>query len=111
MTDPSTLRGDRRSVARRACRLIVRYRTAGPWHPATAVDVSARGCRLRVGEPLERGASVDLAFARPGPASEDVRVQGKVTWCRPEGLSHQAGLHFPEPFETIEALLAPVSEP
>ncbi len=111
MTDPSTLRGDRRSTARRACHLVVRYRAGAGWHPATAVDLSARGCRIRVGEPLEHGSRVELAFARPGPRPEEVHVEGQVTWCRPEGLSHQAGLHFPDPPEAIEALLAPLSEP
>lgn len=85
---------DRRSSTRRACLLVVRYRRGAAWRPATAVDLSAHGCRLRIGEDLTRGAEIDVVFARPDAAAPEVRVAGRVMWCRLEGLSHQAGVHF-----------------
>jgi hypothetical protein len=103
---------DRRSSTRRACRLVVRYRTDGSWRPATAVDLSERGCRLRIGEDLPRGAVVRVAFARPeaeGQAPAEVQGTGAVIWCRLEGLSHQAGVHFTEPPPDVEELLAPLA--
>jgi len=84
---------DRRSSTRRACLLGARYRVAAGWHPATLVDLSARGCRLRIGEDLPRGAAVRVELS-PRGASAPVDLTGSVMWCRLEGLSHQAGVHF-----------------
>jgi hypothetical protein len=84
---------DRRSTTRRACLLGARYRLASSWHPATLVDLSARGCRLRIGEDLPRGAAVRVELS-PRGASAPVDLAGSVMWCRLEGLSHQAGVHF-----------------
>jgi len=84
---------DRRRATRRACRLGARYRLAGGWHPASLVDLSARGCRLRIGEDLARGAAVRVELKTPG-ATAPVDLGGVVVWCRLEGLSHQAGVHF-----------------
>ena len=84
---------DRRSATRRACLLGARYRVTTAWHPATLVDLSARGCRLRIGEDLPRGAAVRVELKGQGPAAA-VDLTGLVVWCRLEGLSHQAGVHF-----------------
>jgi hypothetical protein len=97
---------ERRTSARRACVLQVRYREkGGQWHPATAMDLSTRGCRLRVGEDLPRAAPVRVAFAGRAAGAAAVEVQGTVMWCRLEGLSYQAGIHFPEEHEELQALL------
>src|SRR5262245_28167863 len=58
----SSGRSNRRVTARKACLLTVRYRSVGDWHPATAMDLSPHGCRLRVGEDLPRGKGVHVAF-------------------------------------------------
>jgi hypothetical protein len=93
-------RNNRRITARRACLLTVRYRVAGEWRPATAMDLSPYGCRLRVGEDIARGAMVAVVFETPigdGAHSTMVEVPGRVMWARLEGLSFQVGLHFDEP--------------
>ena len=90
-------RTNRRLTARKACLLTVRYKTAKDWHPATCMDLSRDGCRLRLGEDLPRGSSVVLLFEAPladGARSPSVEVTGTVTWARLEGLSFQTGLHF-----------------
>jgi hypothetical protein len=87
---------NRRLAPRLACQLVVRYRTEGAVHPATAVDVSNLGCRLRVGQDLARGSHVTVLLQRrPGvvPPAE-VLVPGTVVWCRNEGLSYQVGVAF-----------------
>jgi hypothetical protein len=90
MSETGTQRGNRRLSARRACRLTVRYKAEGGWHPATAMDLSQKGCRLRVG---------DLTVAFEAPISDqqtaiEVAVPGTVIWSRREGLSYQAGVLF-----------------
>ena len=95
---------DRRSSTRRACLLGARYRVATGWHPATLVDLSARGCRLRIGEDLPRGAAVRVELS-PRGASTPVDLTGSVMWCRLEGLSHQAGVHFDDPPDDLIGLL------
>ena len=90
---------NRRITARRACRLSVRYRVKDDWHPATAMDLSQRGARLRVGEDLARGARLVVRFELPlrdGAEVPAVDVAASVIWSRAEGLSHQAGLLFDE---------------
>jgi len=99
---------DRRSTTRRACLLGARYRLASSWHPATLVDLSARGCRLRIGEDLPRGAAVRVELAPKGPA-RPVELTGSVVWCRLEGLSHQAGVHFDQPPDDLMELLGSAS--
>jgi hypothetical protein len=95
---------DRRSSTRRACRLGARYRLAAGWHPATLVDLSARGCRLRIGEDLTRGAAVRVELKAQG-AGPPVDLSGLVVWCRLEGLSHQAGVHFDDAPDDLMGLL------
>ena len=97
-------RTNRRLTARKACLLTVRYRTEKDWHPATCMDLSREGCRLRLGEDLRRGSSVTLLFEAPladGARSPSVEVIGSVTWARPEGLSYQTGVHFSEGLNAI----------
>jgi hypothetical protein len=95
---------DRRSSTRRACLLVARYRVGTGWHPATLVDLSARGCRLRIGEDLARGAAVRVELS-PRGASAPVDLTGSVMWCRLEGLSHQVGVHFDDPPDDLASLL------
>jgi hypothetical protein len=95
---------DRRSSTRRACLLVARYRVGTGWHPATLVDLSARGCRLRIGEDLARGAAVRVELS-PRGASAPVDLTGSVIWCRLEGLSHQVGVHFDDPPDDLASLL------
>jgi hypothetical protein len=95
---------DRRSSTRRACLLGARYKMGSAWHPATLVDLSARGCRLRVGEDLPRGASVRVELSARGAAAP-TDLAGTVMWCRLEGLSHQAGVHFEDAPEDLMDLL------
>jgi hypothetical protein len=94
---------DRRSSTRRACRLGARYRLAASWHPATLVDLSARGCRLRIGEDLPRGATVRVELS--AGTAPPVELAGAVIWCRLEGLSHQAGVHFDDAPDDLMDLL------
>jgi hypothetical protein len=96
-SDAGTPRTNRRLTARKACLLTVRYRSGEDWHPATCMDLSREGCRLRLGEDLPRGSRVTLLFEAPladGARSPSVEVTGSVTWVRLEGLSYQVGLHF-----------------
>jgi hypothetical protein len=102
---------NRRITSRRACLLVVRYRAESEWRPATAMDISPHGCRLRVGEDLGKGKKVTVIFEAPlrdGAQAAGVEVPGSVQWSRLEGLSYQAGVHFggsPEGLiEVLEAL-------
>jgi hypothetical protein len=108
MTNPPTGRTNRRLTARHACQLTVRYRTTRDWHPATAMDLAANGCRLRVGEDLPRGTEVSVVFELPlrdGSKALAVEVPGSVIWSRIEGLSRQAGILFPSPPNALEELI------
>ncbi len=108
MSDAGTQRGNRRLSARRACRLTVRYKLEGGWHPATAMDLSHRGCRLRVGEDLPRGRDVVVGFEAPisdQRTAIEVEVDGTVIWSRREGLSHQAGVLFNGTPEALQEIL------
>jgi hypothetical protein len=103
-------RSNRRITARKACLLTVRYRANGAWRPATAMDLSPYGCRLRVGEDIPRGASVAVVFevpVRDGAQTPAVEVPGKAIWARLEGLSFQVGVHFEDsPMALLEILSA-----
>jgi len=99
---------NRRVTARRACRLGVRYRLKNDWHPATAMDLSLRGTRLRVGEDLDRGSVVRVLFELPlrdGAALPSVEVGAAVIWSRVEGLSHQVGLLFEDDPKALEEVM------
>jgi PilZ domain len=103
-------RSNRRITARKACLLTVRYRANGEWRPATAMDLSPYGCRLRVGEDIARGAIVAVSFEVPiqdGVRSASVEVPGRAIWARLEGLSYQIGVHFEDsPLGLLEILSA-----
>jgi hypothetical protein len=60
------------------------------------MDLSLKGCRLRLGEDLPRGLTLAVAFETPeGKGTPlEVEVTGQVIWSRREGLSHQVGIHF-----------------
>jgi len=108
MSDPTADGIDRRSATRRACLLGARYNLGSAWHPATLVDLSARGCRLRIGEDLTRGATVRVQLTAPAGgthARPPVELAGLVVWCRLEGISHQAGVHFENPPPDLMDLL------
>jgi hypothetical protein len=104
---PSIPRSNRRLTARRACKLTVRYRSEQGWHPATAMDLSQKGTRLRLGEDLARGIAVMVAFETPeGAQPIEVEIPGQVIWSRREGLSYQAGIHFDEVPEALSEILS-----
>jgi predicted deacylase len=87
--------------------LVVHYRTTSEWRPATAMDLSVIGCRLRLGEDLERGSQVTVRFESPeGVSKVAADVPGVVIWSRLEGLSYQAGLKFSEASEGLHELLS-----
>jgi hypothetical protein len=101
-------RPNRRLSARRACLLSVRYRAAKDWHPATVVNISTTGCRLRLGQDLERGTPVAVQFDAPlrdGATALHADVEGVVSWSRPEGLSFQVGIQFRAPSSALSDLL------
>jgi hypothetical protein len=110
--EPSTRRPNRRLQARRACLITVRYRSRKDWHPATAMDISTVGCRLRLGEDLATGTELTVMLERlaGGDATPlSVEVPGVVMWSRLEGLSHQAGIQFrgqPQGLDEILGALA-----
>jgi hypothetical protein len=101
-------KGNRRLVSRRTCLLSASYQVKSQWHPATAMDLSRRGCRLRLGENLSREArvTVQLECARPGVEAEPRRLlaEGSVVWSRREGLSYQCGILFIEDQPQVEEL-------
>ena len=104
--EPVPPRTNRRRSSRTACRLTVRYRTGKEWRGATAMDLSTRGCRIRVGEDLARGGPVTVGFE--GEGSPPFEVSGQVIWCRREGLSYQAGIHFATAPDALEAILTAI---
>jgi len=109
MTEEVEVETERRSSTRAVCTLSVQYRREKDWHPATVMDLSSNGCRLRLGEDLPSSVPVSVRFQLPlkdGAATPWVDVAATVTWCRIEGLSRQAGLHFARSPAELEELLA-----
>lgn len=101
-------RANRRLNARVACRLAVSYSTGAEWHPATGMDLSSNGCRLRLGEDIPRGSTLRVRFEH-SPAegtNQKAEIAGTVIWSRLEGLSYQVGIHFPEEDGGINDILA-----
>jgi len=91
-----------------ACQLTVRYRAGKQWHPATAMNLSSHGCRLRLGEDLPRGSEVALSFEAPlkdGAEGLSLEISGNVIWCRHEGLSFQAGIQFSGESDALREIL------
>jgi hypothetical protein len=112
MSETSPTRSNRRLTARHACHLTVRYRIGADWHPATAMDLSMGGCRLRLGEDLPREGTVVVAFESPRTSDAptlEVQATGSVIWSRREGLSFQAGIHFQDAPDALEGILNTVA--
>jgi hypothetical protein len=106
MAQASAPKGNRRLAARRACHLVASYQFKGHSHPATAMDLSRRGCRLRLGEQLPRGTRVSIVLeCAPADCGEPLRLEaeGSVVWSRLEGLSYQCGIHFLAERDEVEA--------
>jgi|MudIll2142460700_1097286.scaffolds.fasta_scaffold92075_2 hypothetical protein len=99
---------ERRRALRLACALIVHYKAGPTWHPASALDLSEGGCRVRIGEDLGFGSPVRLRFElaiRDGMTASSAELEGMVAWCRREGLSHQAGIRFSAAPGVLEPIL------
>jgi hypothetical protein len=100
-------RANRRLSARVACRLAVSYSTGAEWHPATGMDLSSNGCRLRLGEDIPRGSSLRVRFEHVGPeGGMKAELEGTVIWSRLEGLSYQVGIHFPAEDAGVNEILS-----
>lgn len=99
---------NRRSSARHVCQLQVDYNAGRGWRRATALDLSPHGCRLRLGEELARGTPVSVRFTQPTAGGDEISAQldGTLIWLRVEGLSYQAGVHFPGGTRELEAIIA-----
>ena len=107
-TTGSIKRPNRRITARIACRLSVSYAaTPGEWRPATAMDLSRLGCRLRTGEdlPRDKKVSVRVEFRMADEPTLTVDGIGTVMWTRLEGLSYQTGIQFDGEPEGLSDLL------
>lgn len=103
---------NRRVISRKACLLTVMYRTRDSWHPATAMDLSQNGCRLRLGEDLARATKLTVLLESPeleGIRPVHVEVAGNVIWSRLEGLSYQVGIHFTNSPWELEVIVADMS--
>ena len=101
-------RPNRRITARLASRLIVSYAAIDrDWRPATAMDLSRLGCRLRTGEDLERDtkALVRVEYHVENEPPLRVDASGTVIWGRLEGLSYQVGIQFGDEPEGLADLL------
>src|SRR5262245_24785873 len=106
---PSPRRTNRRLTARITCHLTVSYRPQQDWHRATAMDLSRNGCRLRLGEALERGSTIGVRVTHPGRGEaqpQTAELEGRVIWSRLEGLSHQVGVQFLTDSPELNTILA-----
>ena len=107
-TTGSIKRPNRRITARIACRLSVSYAVpGGEWRPATAMDLSRLGCRLRTGEelPRDKDVAVRIEFRIGDEPPLVVDAKGPVIWSRLEGLSYQVGIQFTKEPEKLSELL------
>jgi hypothetical protein len=114
MSDPGDRpRANRRLSARVACRLAVSYYGGDQWHPATGMDLSATGCRIRLGEDLPRASSLRVRIDPRTIGGEPLRAElsGVVVWTRLEGLSYQAGIQFTSDDEKLHRIMHLLSEP
>jgi hypothetical protein len=75
------------------------------------MDLSMRGCRLRLGEDLPREGTLVVAFENQQPQGQalEVEVPGRVIWSRREGLSFQVGIHFEDAPDALERILNTVA--
>ena len=78
------------------------------------MDLSRRGCRLRLGEELRRGTRASVRFSHAAAQGDgaplSAEVTGDVIWSRLEGLSYQAGIHFPDDSQSLLELLGTLAE-
>jgi hypothetical protein len=73
------------------------------------MDLSMRGCRLRLGEDLPRASKVRVVFERlvsDGTPSLEVEADGLVIWARREGLSYQVGIRFDDAPDVLGEILS-----
>jgi hypothetical protein len=70
------------------------------------MDLSLLGCRLRLGERLQRGQKIRVILECV-KSTENLQVDtpGEVVWSRLEGLSYQVGIHFLKEASGLDALL------
>ncbi len=100
--------GNRRLISRWTCHLTALYQVKDQWHPATAMDLSRRGCRLRIGEHLARGTKLKVRLECLDAKTQESRraeAEGKVVWSRLEGLSYQCGIHFVQECDEVERII------
>jgi hypothetical protein len=104
-------RANRRLSARVACRLAMSYKLGADWHPATGMDLSNTGCRLRLGEDLPRGGVQVRIEQVMGDERRRAELEGQVIWTRLEGLSYQAGIQFTNDDATLHLILDSLTAP
>jgi len=101
---------ERRRRSRSFCLLAVRCRAAGDdWQPASVLDLTASGCRLRVTRQPQASARMELRFEallHDGAKSATIEVPARVTWCRPlQGDAAEIGAEFLEPPEGLSEIV------
>jgi hypothetical protein len=109
MTESPAPKGNRRLAARRTCHLTALYQVKDQWHPATAMDLSRRGCRLRIGEHLQRGTKLKVRLEcsqTDAEAQRRIETPGRVVWSRLEGLSYQCGVDFVVECDEVDQMFA-----
>lgn len=93
---------ERRRSARLSTELGTTCRVPATPHPATVLDVSLTGCRIRLaGEPLPEGATVNLDMRAPKP------IQGRVMWT----AGQSAGVRFDRLLPEATAVMLGLAEP
>ena len=78
-----------------------------------ALDLSRKGCRLRLGEELTRGLQVIVRLSHlptDGGSPLSAEVAGDVIWSRLEGLSYQTGIHFYDDPPSLLGLLVALDD-
>jgi hypothetical protein len=111
-------RTNRRRRSRRACALAVEYRVGraalGGWRPAEVLDLTAVGCRLRIGEPLAKDTKLRLRFAAllaDGAKSASLEAAASVQWTRAASLGRHVGLRFEKAPAGLNGILAALGAP
>lgn len=49
------------------------------WRDARGVDISPRGIRLSLPEPIQKGTQIGMTFSMPGD-TQKIRIDGRVVW-------------------------------
>lgn len=110
---------DRRRTDRLACMLVVQYRPADaesfPWQPASVLDLTEIGCRLRIAEEFAAGTPLLLRFdalLRDGVKNATLEAAAAVAWCHPRvAASHEVGLRFGGPPAGLSEILSALDSP